>query len=286
MFGDRTSFNCWTAHSKAGSAAEPGGSYRGRITVSRDIKLLQRPRQVSLVVRQQYQMTSVSADRTILEWPYEPQTYFEAPVFQGRPDYQLTISDGIATATLCCFQDPVPEPLRQEIESRVQAVFSARQLLIHQKYTIHNLRISQERSGGSRNVTVSIQGVASIALAATPDLILTDAQRHIIKDTKAERIAKHKEFIEAIADAARKHPLVSQLLQSYRAAVEDPNDEFVHLYEIREALKGHYGTEKEAKKQLGNAKWRQLGLLANEERIRQSRHRGKHGCGTTASDTQ
>ena len=34
------------------SAAEPGAALdRGRITVSRDIKLLQRPRQVSLVVR-------------------------------------------------------------------------------------------------------------------------------------------------------------------------------------------------------------------------------------------
>lgn len=222
-------------------------------------------------------MTAMSSDKTILEWRYEPPTYFEAPVSRRSRDYDLAISDGVAMATLCCPKDPVPEPLRQEIESRIHNELLARQLLIHQKYTLHIPTIRQERSDGSSGVTVMMQGVACIAAVGTVDIVVKDAQGRITKDTKAERIAEHHKFIEAIADPAQKHPPVRRLLLSYRAAVEDPNDEFVHLEEIREALKNHYGSVKKATRQLGvsDTKWRRFGNLTNGPYL-QGRHRGLH----------
>jgi hypothetical protein len=68
------------------------------------------------------------------------------------------------------------------------------------------------------------------------------------------------------------------LLKSYRAAVNDPADEFIHLFEIRDALKKHFGGEHNAKKQLGvsDTRWTRLGKLANNEPVEQGRHRGQH----------
>jgi hypothetical protein len=225
-------------------------------------------------------MSAMSSDKTVLEWRYEPPTYFEAPVSRRSRDYDLAISDGVAMATLCCPKDPVPEPLRQEIESRIHNELLARQLLIHQKYTLHIPTIRQERSDGSRGVTVMMQGVACIAAVGTPDIVVKDAQGRITKDTKAERIAEDKKFIEAIAGAAQKHPLVTQLLESYRAAVDDPKNEFLHLYEIRDALVLHFGTRTEAWTRLGVSQgdWKRFETLTNVEPVHQSRHRGKlHG---------
>jgi len=173
--------------------------------------------------------------------------------------------------------DPVPERLLQDIEFRIRNELLARQLLIHQKFSVHNLTIRQERSNGSRRVTAMIRFAACISVAVTADMVTRDAQGRIIRDTKAERIAEDLKFIGAIADAAEKNALVGQLLQSYHAAVDDPKDEFVHLEEIREALKKHYGSDKEATRQLGfsSAKWGDLGKLTNGA-YQQSRHRGLH----------
>jgi hypothetical protein len=65
------------------------------------------------------------------------------------------------------------------------------------------------------------------------------------------------------------------LLASYSAAVNDPANELVHLYEIRDALKKHFGGESEAQKQLSitASEWKRLGHLANGP-LQQGRHRG------------
>jgi hypothetical protein len=60
-------------------------------------------------------------------------------------------------------------------------------------------------------------------------------------------------------------------------SVRDPANAFVHLYEIIEALSKHFVNGAGARKALGvsNNKWRRLRQLANDEPLRQGRHRGK-----------
>jgi hypothetical protein len=76
-------------------------------------------------------------------------------------------------------------------------------------------------------------------------------------------------------------------MDSYRAAVDDPSDEMVHLYEIRDALRNHYGNEAEAMSQLGVTKreWQELGDIANVRPVQQSRHRGDHVAGRQPATT-
>jgi len=60
--------------------------------------------------------------------------------------------------------------------------------------------------------------------------------------------------------------------------VNDPNNELVHLYEIRDTLSKKFGGENAACQALNisAAQWSRLGQLANNEPLRQGRHRGKN----------
>lgn len=60
-------------------------------------------------------------------------------------------------------------------------------------------------------------------------------------------------------------------------SVRDPDDEFVHLYEIRDALQKKFGNRKKAFKELGitDKEWKVIGDLADNQPLEQGRHRGK-----------
>ena len=73
---------------------------------------------------------------------------------------------------------------------------------------------------------------------------------------------------------------LASLLRSNDAAVRDPGNELVHLYEIRDALSVEFGGHKQARSRLGisSADWSRFGLLCNNEPLRQGRHRGNTGA--------
>ena len=109
------------------------------------------------------------------------------------------------------------------------------------------------------------------------DIVTKDADGNVITDTRAERLADARAFRDQCLRHAE-DPLLKGLMASFRRAVADPADRMTHLYEIRDALSRHFGTEKEAKNALGltNAEWSDLGRIANSEPIEESRHRGAH----------
>ena len=71
--------------------------------------------------------------------------------------------------------------------------------------------------------------------------------------------------------------MLRSLFESYSSAVDDPGDEFTHLYEIRDALSSHYG-KADARRALGISKTESEPLRVSHEPrpVDQSRHRGKH----------
>jgi hypothetical protein len=129
-----------------------------------------------------------------------------------------------------------------------------------------------------------IAGLHSGTLAITGqpvDFKITGPNGHVIRDTKADRVDDHTAMLDAVAPKIAGSPTLRAMLDSYSRAVDDPGDELVHLYEIREALSKHYCGETAARDALGVNKtdWQRLGLLANVEPIEQGRHRGKHPLG-------
>jgi hypothetical protein len=82
------------------------------------------------------------------------------------------------------------------------------------------------------------------------------------------------EFVEKYR---AKDAVLASLLRGYHAAVRDPDNELVHLFEIREALTTRFEGETEARSVLGisSRSRSRFGRLANVEPLRQGRHRGK-----------
>jgi hypothetical protein len=223
----------------------------------------------------------MTVDKTTIEWSYEPPEFFERPIHRSYPEYDLIIQDGRVQAILKTPADPIPNDLKASIQKELEAIFTVWQVCIHRTHKpleLGRMRVHQQRANGSIVHHAMIAALGSIAIAGHADFIVTDASGRVLRDSKAERIAEQYRFVDLVLKGVPKHPLVSVLLKSYSSAVNDPANEFIHLFEIREALQKHFGDEQNAKKQLGisNTKWGRLGILANTKPVVQSRHRGKY----------
>lgn len=109
------------------------------------------------------------------------------------------------------------------------------------------------------------------------DFTLTDKDGNIVRDTQAERIRKKQSLADLSEKFGRADATAKSILKSYKMAVADPDNELVHLYEIRDALAKKFGGERQACNVLdiSSRQWSRLGQLANDERLKQGRHRGK-----------
>lgn len=219
----------------------------------------------------------MKVERTELEWIYEPRDYFEAPYRTAISDFGIAIDDGKATATLTAPTESVPPDLEERIRSSIENVFKVRQLQLHKEYSLEGPRIYNQ-SDGRRNVTIRVPSASIMVMAGRVDFTLKDAAGNIVRDSKAERINDEVALLDSLAPKLNQSPILRRLFESYSRAVGDPDDELVHLYEIRDALCEHYGGEKPTRTALGIRKgeWQRLGSLANAEPLEQSRHRGKH----------
>ncbi len=216
-------------------------------------------------------------EKTVLEWTYQPTTYFEAPYSYSTSDYTIAVADGKVTVTLIAPQNPVKTDLLRVVEGQVGTIFAGRQLQTHQLYKLAGPATYQHHANGRKDVAVLL-GVGKMVTAGLDcDIAITGASGEIIQDTRAERIAEDARFLDSVAQKGQ-DPLLQSLLSSHSAAVNDPANELVHLYEIRDALAKHFGSEPAARTQLKIPKlqWQRLGFLAAAAPLKQGRHRGAH----------
>jgi hypothetical protein len=113
-------------------------------------------------------------------------------------------------------------------------------------------------------------------VGGTVDFKIQDAAGNVTRDTKKERI-EHRNMVARLAAGNIDDPAVDSILRSYATAVSDLRNELIHLYEIREALATQFGGKDKAKVALNisETKWSTLGRLADNEPLREGRHRGK-----------
>jgi hypothetical protein len=110
-----------------------------------------------------------------------------------------------------------------------------------------------------------------------PDIKTKGADGKVTYDSRRERIDKANTLMGLINTHRPADHLLPLLLRSYTAAVNDPDNELVHLYEIRDALVKEFGGERATREALGvcRSDWSRFGQLCNHEPLRQGRHRGK-----------
>jgi hypothetical protein len=219
----------------------------------------------------------MTPERTELEWIYQPADFFEAPFRYLDAEYSLLLEAGRAVATLLRPRNPVEMQLLDRIGQQVQTFFLVRQLQTHTEYTLEGPRICQ-REGGKNHFTIQAASASVNFAAGLADMIVRDQSGTVVRDTRAERIAEQTSMLDDIAPKVERSSTLSGMLLSHSRSLKDPANALVHLYEIRDGLKRHYGSESKARKALNisKAEWQRIGLLADVEPLTQGRHRGRH----------
>ncbi|VAW37952.1 hypothetical protein MNBD_CHLOROFLEXI01-2809 [hydrothermal vent metagenome] len=216
----------------------------------------------------------------IFEWTYTPADYFEAPIHIKQDTYEMTIKDGKVEARLKhtnCEESQIRQELHKSLNSRFLGV----QILTHKPFELSNISTYHMHPDGSKDVFIHVNP-ATITLTAMPvDIIVRDQLGNITRDTRQERIDKKKE-LASLAEKFGRNPIVIALLSSYNNAVNDPQNELVHLYEIRDTLNSIFTGKQKAYTTLNINKkreWVRLGKLACTEPLKQGRHRGQNAGG-------
>jgi hypothetical protein len=210
----------------------------------------------------------------VLQWTFSPPDYFEAPVLIHRDDYDITIIEGKIEARLEPRVYDGNPALKDIIEDALNDRFRGVQLISHGNYELSYAGRFRVHPDGHKEFFITMTEVVGISDKA--DIVATH-DGNIIFDSHKERIVKKAEIADLAEKYGNKDHLARSLLASYHAAVKDPDNELIYLYEIREALARELGGEDQTinKLRLSKVKWRTLGRLADNEPIKQGRHRGR-----------
>jgi hypothetical protein len=214
-----------------------------------------------------------------LDWKFSPPDYFEQVIEILRQNYTMTIADGQAHAKIDSAIFEANPGMREELHNSLNDRFLGVQLLTHRAYELSRSTMTRVHPGGRREILCELETGRYVITGNTVDFRVTGKDGSVIADSKRDRIEKKTSLAESIASHRSKDTLLASLLRSYAAAVRDPNNELVYLYEIRDALSAKFGGENATRSALGISKpqWSRFGHLCNEEPLRQGRHRGKTG---------
>ena len=217
-------------------------------------------------------------DVVVLEWTFSPPDYFEEPIHIARDDYEMTIGKGTVEARISPGVFAKRPRMRDQLHNFLNDRFLGVMLLTYKPYALSQASMYRLHPDGRKDTTVFLESAAVTVTMGTPDIVVTDRNGNVISDSRQQRIAKKKKWAELVQTYRPRDPLVQVLLDSHKAAVKDPANELVHLYEICDALGKHFGDRRAAQTALAvsRSRWSRLGQLANGEPIKQGRHRGKN----------
>jgi hypothetical protein len=214
--------------------------------------------------------------KTEFAYSYQPVDFFDGAATITLPNGVLSIENGEGVFTLAESRR-VDHEHAQSATADIRAVFQVRQALTRRVFVLTGPRVTHHRDDGLRDYVLLVE-TGRFELRGYPiDLRITDAAGNVVRDTKADRLAHDTAFLQAIAAKIPSSPVLRRMFESYGRSAEDPANELVHLYEIRDAASSHYGTEAAARHALGISKndWSQMGRLANDGPLREGRHRGR-----------
>lgn len=213
----------------------------------------------------------------LFEWSFSPSDYFEEAIEISHDNYNMLINDGKVVAKVdAAIYDKNPL-IRKELHDSLTSRFQAVQALTHRIYDLPtNSIMIREYSDGHREMFIELESQCFTLSAGSLDIQITDKDESIVSDSRKDRIEKKKNFTELVARHCA-DTVLAALLGSYEAAVHDPNNELLHLYEIRDALADKFGKANTARNKLliTTTQWSRLGQLCNNEPLYQGRHRGK-----------
>jgi hypothetical protein len=213
-----------------------------------------------------------------LEWTYSPPDYFEETIQINRDEYEMTIENGKVIAKVGEVIYESNTELRNQLHEALNDRFLGVQVLTHKPYELSKASVIKIHPDGHRDLFVFVEPGVIKMTAEPADLIVRDKDGSIVGDTRRDRIEKKKTIAE-LAEKHRENPVVNSILNSYHKSVIDPDNELVHLYEIRDAMLKEFNNNKhDVSRNLGIKvdDWDDFTTLACDAPIKQGRHRGRH----------
>jgi len=216
-------------------------------------------------------------DIVILEWSFSPNDFFEEPVEIFHRDQRMTIDKGKVEARIDPEIFDETPAIGGELEQLLCYHFLGVVLATHKSYQLSGPMVRRVHPDGREGVIVSLGGSALMSDVGGVSILMQDTNGNVTYDSQKARVREKHELARRVANCCSRDRVAARLLDSYRAAVDDPENELVHLYEIRDALAAHFGGADAAQVKLGisGTQWAQFGRLANNEPVKEGRHRGK-----------
>lgn len=215
--------------------------------------------------------------KATLRWHFTPHDFFEAPFSAefGGADIRIEKCEIIAELDRDLYEGPTH--IHESLTLYIQSLFEGIQLLSHRTFEISEGSVEKEREGGGLDYAMRVDSGDYVVVGDSIDAKVIGPQGEIKSDTRGARIESKRDFARLVAANRGTDATFDSMIDSYSSAVNDPDDELIHLYEIRDAATAHFGSEADAIRSLGisRAKWSTLGRLANNEPLYQGRHRGK-----------
>jgi hypothetical protein len=213
----------------------------------------------------------------MLEWKFLPPDYFEEPIEISRQDYTMTIADGQVQAKIDSTTFEANPDMRQQMHDALDNRFLGVQLFSHRSYELSRSTKTRVYPDGHRDIFIEPEPGRLVLSGGTVDIQIKDKTGKVIADSKRDRIENKKRLAELVSIHRPTDSLLASLLKSQAAAVRDPHNELIHLYEIRDAISARFCGESATRTALciDSARWSRFGQLCNNEPLRQGRHRGK-----------
>lgn len=224
-------------------------------------------------------MSTNNEEQVILESKYSPPDFFEKRYVVEEQDYKIEIDNGFIKITFNPdFYDSLQDG-RMEFHEKITDLFLGAQIINFKRFSLTKPSMHRLHPDGRKDITIFPEPiVCKITVSDSVDIIITDKDGNIVEDTKSQRINSRKKFSELSVKFRRTDQVAASILESFNTAVNDPPNEFIHLFEIIESLCDRFGNEKKLREALGVSKTYigKLHRLANTEPVTQGRHRGKN----------
>lgn len=214
----------------------------------------------------------------VLECTYSPSDYFEETIEIRGEGYKAVVAEGKVTTHVRPDIYAANPGFREEVEESINAHFLGAQLVTQKPFMLSKISTASHfHADGRKDVAVFVQPAVAIAIGCTVDFVHKDRDGNVKYDSRKARVEKKKALGELTAKYYRSDPVARSVLNSSKAAADDPDHSLVHLYEIRDALAKRFRGESAACNSLGISVegWERLGKLANSEPLKEGRHRGK-----------
>ena len=218
-------------------------------------------------------------EKVVLEWKYTPPDFLRAPFARNNDNYEIEIDNGqIRSTTSSEFYDS-DENARIIIHKEIIDLFLGAQTTGFKSFKISKPTVSRTGPDDRLNFTVFLTPLVSHGVLSDKiELIVKNKNGNIIEDSKSNRIKAERCFAELAAKHNKTDKIARSILNSFNNAVNDPPNEFIHLFEILESLCRRFDNEKKLRDVLGISRnrIRQLRILSNTEPLLQGRHRGRN----------